>query len=172
MEYQRQQAQYQKKKKGGYYSNLQTHNQALLSVSWSNILFVTNKNTWCVPYFLNNGLYLICSNWHNKRASRCRHMGCRLRTLHCRCQCCRLHLRLSHNFLWYVHICVCDMFIDALYVKMKNLVVNISCARVIGISDTSRFSCRTRRCVWSKRRIAFLGEQPFQHPESSQRKWL
>jgi hypothetical protein len=61
MEYQRQQAEYQKKK-DEYYSNLQAHNQALLSVSWSNILFVTTKNTWCVPYFLNNGLHLICSN--------------------------------------------------------------------------------------------------------------
>jgi hypothetical protein len=94
----------------------------------------------------------------------------RLRTLHWRCQCCRLHLRLHHNSLWYVHICVCDMFIDALCVKMKNLVVNISCVCVIGISDTSRFNCRTWRCVWSGRRIEFLGEQPFQHPESSQRK--
>jgi hypothetical protein len=100
-------------------------NQALLSISWSNILFVTTKNTWCVPYFLNNCLYLICSNWHNKRASWCQHMGCRLRTLHCRRQCCRLHLR--HNSLWYVHICVCDMFIDVLCVKIKNLMVNISC---------------------------------------------
>jgi hypothetical protein len=94
----------------------------------------------------------------------------RLRALHCRCQCCHLHLH--HNSLWYVHICVCDMFIDALCVKMKNLVVNISCACVIGISDISRFSCRTWRCVWSRRRIEFLGEQHFQHLESSQRKWL
>jgi hypothetical protein len=171
MEYQRQQAEYQKKK-DKYYSNLQAHNQALLSVSWSNILFITTKNTWCVSYFLNNGLYIICSNWHNKRASWCRHMGCRLRTLHCRWQCCRLHLRLCHNSLWYVHICVGDMFIDVLCVKMKNLVVNISCICVIGISDTTRFSCRTWRWVWSRRRIAFLGEQPFQHPESTRRKWL
>jgi hypothetical protein len=155
MEYQRQQAKYQKKK-DEYYSNLQAYNQALLSVSWSNILFITTKNTWCVPYFLN----LICSNWHNKRASRCRHMGCQLQTLHCHRQCYRLHLR--HNSLWYVHICVRDRFIDALYVKMKNLVVNISWACVIGILDTSRFSCHTWRCIWSRRRIDFLGEQPFQ----------
>ncbi|KAL5647682.1 hypothetical protein ACJX0J_042037, partial [Zea mays] len=39
-----------------------------------------------------------------------------------------------------------------------------------GISDTTRFSCRTWRWVWSRRRIAFLGEQPFQHAESSRRK--
>jgi hypothetical protein len=169
MEYQRQQAEYQKKK-DEYYSNPHAHNQALLSVSWSNILFVTNKNTRCVPYFLNNGWYIICSNWHNKRASRCRHMGCCLQTLHCRCQCCRLHL--CHNYLWYVHICVCDMFIDVLCVKIKILVVNISCACVIGISDTSRFICRTWRCVWSGRCIEFLGQQPFQHPEFSRRKWL
>jgi hypothetical protein len=171
MEYQRQQAEYQKKK-DEYYSNLQAHNQALLSISWSNILFVTTKNTWCVPYFLNNGLYIICKNWHNKRASRCRHMGCRLRTLHCRCQWCRLHLRLCHNSLWYVHKCVCDMFIDVLCVKMKNLEVNISCACVIGILDTSHFSCRTWRCVWSRRHIEFLDQQPFQHLESSRREWL
>jgi hypothetical protein len=55
MEYQRQQAEYQKKK-NKYNSNLQAQNQALLSVSWSNILFITTKNTWCVPYFLNNCL--------------------------------------------------------------------------------------------------------------------
>jgi hypothetical protein len=42
LEYQRQQAEYQKKK-DGYYTNLQAHNQALLSVS--NILFVRTKNT-------------------------------------------------------------------------------------------------------------------------------
>jgi hypothetical protein len=169
MQYQRQQPEYQQKK-DEYYSNLQSQNQALLSVSWSNILFVTTKNTWCVPCFLNNWFYLICSNWHNKRASRCQHMGCRLWTLHCRRQWCRLHLR--HNSLWYVHICVCDMFIDALCVKMKNLVVNISCACVIGLWDISRFSCRTWRCVCSRWRIDFLGEQHFQHPESSRRKWL
>jgi hypothetical protein len=68
------------------------------------------------------------------------------------------------QFTVYVHICMCDMFIDGLCVKMKNLVVNISCAYVIGISDTSCFSCRTWRCVWSRRRIEFLVEQPFQHP--------
>jgi hypothetical protein len=44
------------------------------------------------------------------------HMGCRLRTLHYRCQCWRLHLRLHHNSLRYVHIYVCDMFIDVLCV--------------------------------------------------------
>jgi hypothetical protein len=59
LEYQRQQAEYQKKDE--YYANLQTHNQALLSVSWSNILFIRTKNTWCVPYFLNSGLYIIFS---------------------------------------------------------------------------------------------------------------
>jgi hypothetical protein len=44
MEYQRQQAEYQKKK-DEYYLNLVAQNQALLSVSRSNILFVTTKNT-------------------------------------------------------------------------------------------------------------------------------
>jgi hypothetical protein len=115
-------------------------------------------------------LYLICSNWHNKRASRCQHMGCCLWTLHCCRQCCRRHIR--HKFLWYIYICVCDMLIYALCVKMKNLVVTISCACVTGLRDTSRFSCRTWRCVSSRRRLDFLGEQHFQHIESSWRKWL
>jgi hypothetical protein len=53
--------------------------------------FVTTKNTWCVPYFLNNYLHLICSNWHNKRASRWQHMGYRLRTFHYCRQCWRPH---------------------------------------------------------------------------------
>jgi hypothetical protein len=60
-EYQRQQAEYQKKK-DEYYANLQAHNQALLSVSWSNILYLILQNIWCVSYFLNNGLYIIFSN--------------------------------------------------------------------------------------------------------------
>jgi hypothetical protein len=64
------------------------------------------------------------------------------------------------------------MFIYALCVKMKNLVVTISCVCVTGLWDTSRFSCRTWRCVWSRRRLDFLGEQHFQHLESSRRKWL
>jgi hypothetical protein len=57
----------------------------------------------------------------------------------------RQHMRLR-----YAHICVCDMFIDALCVKMKNFVINISFDCVIGILDTSHFSCRTWRCVWSR----------------------
>jgi hypothetical protein len=115
-------------------------------------------------------LYLICSNWHKKRVFRCQHMGCRLRTLHCCRQWCRLHLR--HNSQWYVHISVCAMFIYALCVKMKNLVVTNSCECVTVLWDTSRFSCRTWRCVWSRRRLDFSGEQHFQHLESSRRKWL
>jgi hypothetical protein len=161
MEYQRQQVEYQKKK-DEYYSNLLAQNQALLSVSWSNILFVTTTNTWCVPYFLNNDLHLICRNWHNKRASRCQHMGCCLRTLHRRHQCCRLHLH--HNSLWYVHICVCvtNEELNGYYPM---------CMCVTGLWDTSRFGCRTWRWIWSRRRLNFLGEQLFQHPESSRRKW-
>jgi hypothetical protein len=65
-------------KKDEYYLNLVAQNQALLSVSWSNILFITTKYTWCIPYFINNCLHLIYSNWHNKRASWCQHMGCHL----------------------------------------------------------------------------------------------
>jgi hypothetical protein len=44
---------------------------------------------------------------------------------------------------------------------MNNWVVTISSVCVIGISDTTRFSCRTWRWVWSRRRIIFLCEQPF-----------
>jgi hypothetical protein len=55
---------------------------------------------------------------------------------------------------------------------MKNLVVNISCACVIGLWDTTHFSCRTYRCVWSRRCLNFLDEQHFQHLESSRRKSL
>jgi hypothetical protein len=52
-DYQRQQAEYQKKK-DEYYANLQAQNQAILSVSWSNILYIILQNTWCVSYLLNN----------------------------------------------------------------------------------------------------------------------
>jgi hypothetical protein len=55
---------------------------------------------------------------------------------------------------------------------MNNWVVTISCACVIGISDTTRFSCRTWRWVWSRQHNTFVGEQPFQHAESSRRRWL
>ncbi|KAL5647272.1 hypothetical protein ACJX0J_041627, partial [Zea mays] len=55
-------------------------------------------NEWTLPP-LNNSHIKRQSNWHNKRASPCRHMGCCLRMLHCQCQCCRLHLRLRHNSL-------------------------------------------------------------------------
>jgi hypothetical protein len=55
---------------------------------------------------------------------------------------------------------------------MKCLVVTISCACVTGLWDSSRFSCRTWRCVLSRWRLNFLGEQHFQHLESSRRKWL
>ncbi|KAL5647519.1 hypothetical protein ACJX0J_041874, partial [Zea mays] len=32
-----------------------------------------------------------------------------------------------------------------------------------GSSDTTRFSCRTWRWVWSRRHNTFVGEQSFQH---------
>jgi hypothetical protein len=64
------------------------------------------------------------------------------------------------------------MFIYDLCVKMKNLMVTISWACVTGLWAISRFSHRTWRCVWSRRRLDFLGQQHFQHPESCRRKWL
>ena len=71
----------------------------------------------------------------------------------------------------YMCVCVLCSYIP-LCVKMKNLVVTISCACVTVLWDTSRFSYCTWRHVWSRRRLNFVGEQHFQHPESSRRKWL
>jgi hypothetical protein len=71
----------------------------------------------------------------------------------------------------YIYACVQCSYMP-LCVKMKNLVVTISCACVTGLWNTSRFICRKWRCVWSRRCLDFLGEQYFQHPESSRRKWL